>query len=186
MIAWPPEAYDPETGIMQFVQGKTGQAMALCVPSFMAAAFDESRGKVLGRLLGTSRGKAWTKLNAEEILRSLRARLGLERYTPHGLRTTAASALLMMGFSMEQIIAVSEHGDVCSLRPCVQEIENMKLAGRLREALDSKFGAMFGAENANSGSYGGTTGKAAAKAGVVGESGRRRSVASGTKSGKKV
>ena|SRR5579875_1480535 len=72
----------------------------------------EMRGKVPGRLLATSRGKRWKPINAEGILLSLRARLGIERYTLHGIRGTVASALLMLGFSKEAVIALTGHTDV--------------------------------------------------------------------------
>ena len=174
VCSWPDEAYDPETRILKFTQGKTGTPMALKVPPFMADALAGTRGQVPGRLLATARGRAWTKVNAEEILLGMRARLGLERYTLHGLRGTGASALVMLGFSLEQVIAMTGHTDIRALRPYLQGVENMALAAPLQAALEERYGEVLSVGAENTRSYSGVTGKAARKAGVVGQSRRRK------------
>jgi integrase len=174
------DQYDPATRRWAFQQGKTGRRMKLRIGDALADAFDAMRGRVPGRLLCTPRGFAWTKLNAEETLLSLRARLSLDRYTLHGLRSTGPSAARQQGASLQVLMALTGHTTERNLRIYLRGIDDEAFAAEAGEMVEGIFAPVISAalEGANTRSYSGVTGKAAAKASVVGSA--RRKAAGGS------
>ena len=175
VCALPEAAYDPEARTLAFVQGKTGAAMCLRVPDVLGDVFKGMRGRVPGRLLCTPRGKAWTEVNAQETLLSLRARLGIQRYVLHGLRATGPSAAYQDGVDLRSLMAITGHTTESNIKKYLRWVVNAPLAAKAGQVIEARFLPTLGAalEGANKKSYSGTTGRAAAKAGVVGSSRRK-------------
>ena len=164
--------YDPTTRKWRFQQGKTEKWMTLTVGDMLAESFEATRGRVSGYLLCTPRGVRWTKARAEETLLSIRDRLGLGQYTLHGLRSTGPSAARQNGVSLQVLMALTGHTTEKSLRVYLRGVDDEPFAAQAAEHLEAIFKPVLEAINvgANMNSTSGRTGKAAAAAGVVGNS----------------
>jgi integrase len=165
--------FDPVACTLDFTQKKTGIAMKLPVVPELAEILTGESGE---SLLLTPRGKPWKVINAQETLRTLLTNLGLPRYTLHGLRSTAVTELARLGFSELAIMAVTGHTDARAIRPYLRGFDQartahpamMALADRLIPALrEARIGA-------NTNTYAGATGKAAAALKIKGRARDRR------------
>ena len=166
VVALAEGAYEPATRKWRFTQGKTNRPMTLRIGPLLAEAFEAMRGRVPGRLLCTPRGVAWTKLNAEETLLTLRANLGIERYTLHGLRSTGPSAARQRGASLQILMALTGHTTEKNLRIYLREIDDEPFADEAGQMVEDIFTPVLeqAMAGANRRGYSGITGKAAAKA----------------------
>ncbi|HLJ05886.1 MAG TPA: hypothetical protein VKT26_06420, partial [Acetobacteraceae bacterium] len=119
----------------------------------------------------------------EETLLSLRARLGLPRYTLHGLRKTAVSAGKMLGIENRRLRALSGHDSDRNLEIYLDGLDEHAMAREVQTAIDAHFAPVLAKskEGANTRRFSGITGRAAANAGIKGES-RRRQTANKTAS----
>jgi len=154
--------YDEEQRTLNFIQSKTSTPMSLHVPGVLAAVFGEVAGRHPTRLLVTPRGKAWTEVNAQETLLTLRRILGLPRYTLHGLRATGPTALAQGGAPLAVLMALTGHSSERNLRIYLRGVERTPLAKEAQEGLVIRFEPVLNLVG-NSRSYAGTTGRAAAK-----------------------
>lgn len=181
-----PEQYDPASRTLGFTdlfaQEKVQKRLVLHVPPQLAMVLDDMRGRHKERLLVTPRGRPWTVVNAEETLLSMRARLGIDRYTLHGLRKTGVTALKMQGVENRRLRALTGHNSDRNLEVYLDGVDNYALAREAQELLDARYSPILVGvrDGANKRRYSGVTGRAAAKGGVVGESRRRTR---GTKGG---
>lgn len=181
VIAFRSSQYDPKErtlGSAQvFEQQKTGTALVLHVPDDLAAVFEVMRGRHPHLLLTTPRGKPWTTGNAQETLSGMRARLDLERYTLHGLRATGPTTMAQAGVPLATIMAVTGHKTETELRRYLKGYERYQAAKTGQEVIASHFESVI--EGAKAGQnlrrFSGLTGRAAAKAGVYGQSSRPKS-----------
>lgn len=179
VVAFRPEQYDQASRTLGYTdtlaQEKTDKRKVLHVPDALAEVFDAMKGRLPDRLLVTPRGRAWTVLNAEETLLSLRARLELPRYTLHGLRKTGLSAAKMLGFENRRLRALSGHDSDRNLEIYLDGVDEYALAKEVQSALETHFAGVLtkSKEGANSRRFSGMTGRAAANAGVKGQARRR-------------
>jgi integrase len=185
VVAFRAAQYDRERGTLGYVdlfdQEKTEKRMVLHVPKALAEVFEGMAGRHPERLLVSPRGRAWTVANAEETLLALRAQLGMGRYTLHGLRKTGLSAGKMLGFENRRLRALSGHDSDRNLEVYLDGLADFAMAREVQEALEQRFAGVLGTaggEGANARRYTGTTGRAAAKAGIGGE-GRQRKLSPG-------
>ena len=130
-----PDEYDASAGTLTFVQEKTGEPMVLTVPPALAA--------VLAEPLRTPRGKPWTIHNAQDHLRCLLRRLGLPRYTLHGLRSTGPTALKLMGYENRVLRAMTGHTSDRNLEVYLRGVANAPLAKAAGEAMAEAFGQLL-------------------------------------------
>lgn len=160
-----PDQYDATAGTLRLAQEKTEKALVIHVPASLARAFAANPGRHSERLFVTPRGKPWTTNNAQETLQRLLAQLGLPRYTLHGLRKTAASALKMLGFENRAIRALTGHESDRNLEIYLSGVENYPLARAGQEALEGRFARLLAeAETGgNTRRFSGVTGRAARK-----------------------
>lgn len=178
-----PEQYAPDCRTLGFssryAQQKTGQPMMLHVPDALAGVLDSMRGRHPARLLVTPRGRPWTTSNAQESLAGLRVRLGIDRHTLHGLRATGVSYLAQNGAPLHVLMAITGHRTEAELRKYLRGIDRFPHAKIGQEGIASHFAPVLSEalEGANTRSYSGITGKAAANAGLQGQSSRRKAAA---------
>ena len=146
-------------------QQKTDESLVLHVPAGLAVVLEAMAERHPTRLFVTTRGQAWTTINAQGMLRTLLRNLGLPRYTLHGLRATGPVALKMLGFENRAIRALTGHTSDQNLEVYLRGVDHYPLARQAQEALDGAFsGVMTEAlEGANQGKAAGVTGRAAAK-----------------------
>jgi integrase len=167
-------SYDKTETTLRFVQKKTSEEMVLHVPPVLAALLEKwPEGRDV--LLTTPRGVPWTVQNAEETLLTMRARLKLPRYTLHGLRATGPQALKMMGAENRAIRALTGHTSDKNLEVYLAGTDDYTLAKQVQTALANRFSTLI--EKGLSGNQhksSGLTGKAAARAGVVGSARKNR------------
>lgn len=159
--------FDEQSMVLAFVQQKTGKPVALHIPEILAEAFAPiSRGRTHNRLLLSPRGKPWTVVNAEETLLSLRTRLGIARYTLHGLRATGPQALKMLGLENRAIRSLTGHESDRNLEVYLHGVEQYPMAKQAQEMLKERFDTVLrrSLEGANTRKFGGLTGRAAANA----------------------
>ncbi len=177
-----PEQYDSVSATLgyasAFSQHKTGTPLVLHVPTPLAAVLDSMRGRRADRLLVTPRGKPWLPSNAQETLAGIRARLRLDRYTLHGLRATGPTHLAQSGSSLHEIMAMTGHKTEAQLRRYLKGVEKYPLARIAQEGVAVQYAPVIlqSLEGANTKSFSGKTGRAAANAGVVGQSSRRKRI----------
>ena len=72
----------------------------MTVPEALAEVLGAVHGRHDRALLVTPRGVPWTTVNAQETMLRIRAILGLDRYTLHGLRATGPSKLAQDGVAL--------------------------------------------------------------------------------------
>jgi hypothetical protein len=161
--------YDRGRKLLSFIQRKTGKNVTLHVPDLLADIFEMTAGHYCERLLVTPRGRPWTTVNAEETLLSLRFRLGLDRYTLHGLRATGPQALKLLGLENRAIRSLTGHDSDRNLEIYLRGVEEYPLARQAKEMLDGALGAVLrqSMEGANSRRFSGVTGRAARKAAMA-------------------
>lgn len=157
------DQYDAAAQTLTVVQEKTEKALVIHVPDSLARAFAATAGRHPERLFVTPRGRPWTVGNAQETLQRLLRHLGLPRYTLHGLRKTAASALKMMGFENRAIRALTGHDSDRNLEIYLTGVENYPLAKAGHEALEEQFAGLLAEAEAagNTRRFSGVTGRAA-------------------------
>ena len=126
--------FNVDTGILVFSQGKTGEPMALEMPEALAS--------VLRQPLRSPRGYAWTIHNAQDHLRCLLRRLGLPRYTLHGLRSTGPTALKHMGFENRVLRALTGHTSDRNLETYLRGVAKAPMAKTAMDALAGAFGSL--------------------------------------------
>ena len=167
-----PSQYDRATKTLRFRQGKTGEMMALDVPSFLAETFERMAGRVPGRMLCTPRGMRWTPDNAQEHLQVLRRNLELDYYVLHGLRATGPTALAMQGTANRTLRALTGHRSDATLEIYLRGVQNLQLARPAQQQLEKRFAPVItaAAEGENTRKFTGLTGRAAAKARRLAES----------------
>lgn len=177
VCAMRPHQYDQASRTIALTQHKTGTGMLMHVPDDLSAVLDAMRGRHPERLLVTPRGLPWDPGNARETLQGLRVRLGFGRYTLHGLRATGPTSLAQGGVDLSTIMAVTGHTTEAQLRRYLKGVERLPLARLGQEGIADRFKTVLteSLEGANLRSYSGTTGRAAAIAGVQGQSSRRKS-----------
>jgi len=139
------------------------------------ATLDHMAGRPTALLIAP-RGRRWTVVDAEETLLSLRRRLGINRYTLHGLRATGPTALKMLGFENRTIRTLTGHTSDSNLEIYLRGVEAYPLAREAQEALQGRFASVIdeALAGAHQRTYSGVTGRAAAKQGVTGESRRKK------------
>jgi integrase len=157
--------YDEDARVLSFAQQKTGKRIALHVPEVLAEIFRVMSDRDPTRLLVTPRGKPWTKVNAEETLLSLRARLEIPRYTLHGLRATGPQALKMLGLENRAIRSLTGHDSDRNLEVYLQGVDEYPMARRAQEMLGERFDSVLrqSLRGANTRKFSGVTGRAARK-----------------------
>ncbi|MGE4044497.1 MAG: tyrosine-type recombinase/integrase [Acetobacteraceae bacterium] len=169
VIQFTPRQYDAASRTLGFEdvfdQEKVAKRLVLHVPDSLAGQFAALAGRHPDRLLTTPRGKPWTVVNAEETLLALRQRLGLERYTLHGLRKTGVTALKMQGMENRRLRALTGHDSDRNLEVYLDGVDNHALAREAQDALDRRYTAILteARTGANQRRYSGVTGRAAAK-----------------------
>jgi integrase len=161
-----PAAYNEDARTLSFVQSKTDKPMVLHVPDALAAAFAAMKGRREDVLLATPRGEAWTLSNAQEMLRRMLRRLGLPRYTLHGLRATGPTALTMAGVSSPTGRSLTGHESDAQYEVYTRGAIGYDLAREAAEQLVTIFGGILSEAEAsgNRTKASGVTGRAAAKA----------------------
>ena len=145
VIAYTKDQYDPKARTLRFQQSKlsrVGGWMVLHVPDLLAEMLEANPG-VDNLLLSTPQGKPWKKVNAEETLRNMRERLGLPRYTLHGLRATGPTILKMLGVENRALRALTGHTSDRNLEIYLRGADNYRLAVETQDKLAETFGSMI-------------------------------------------
>ena len=105
LIRLPWTAYDGAT--IRLVQQKTGAALVVPVHRELRAELDAWRREATSVTILTSpRGLPWTAAHFTRELGKLVGKLGMGRFTPHGLRKLCAVRLAEAGCSAHQIAAI--------------------------------------------------------------------------------
>lgn len=166
VTAMRPSAYDPDARLLSFTQEKTNKDMVLHVPDALAAVFETMKGRDPERLLVTPRGKPWTLSNAQEMLRRMLERLGLPRFTLHGLRATGPTALTLAGVPNRTGRSLTGHDDDATYEAYTSGAAGYDLAKQAADKLVDIFGGILSEAEAvgNRTKASGLTGRAAAKA----------------------
>ena len=164
VTTWGPDQYNETFRTLTFQQVKTGEDVTLHVPDSLARALEAMKGRHPERLFVTPRGRAWTVINAEETLLTLRRNLGLDRYTLHGLRATGPTALKMLGFENRALRTLTGHTSDANLETYLRGVKGFHLARPAQIALEEAFSSVLsGAETGgNERRFSGVTGRAAA------------------------
>ena len=97
------------------------------------------RGRHPDRLFTTPRGKPWDLKNAQETLRTLLRHLQIQRFTPHGLRSTGPTALKLLGFENRAIRTLTGHTSDKNLEIYLRGVDHYPLARAAQEALETQF-----------------------------------------------
>jgi integrase len=145
VIAYTRDQYDPKARTLRFQQSKlsrVGGWMVLHVPDLLAEMLEAHPG-VDNLLPSTPQGKPWKKVNAEETLRNMRERLGLPRYTLHGLRATGPTILKMLGVENRALRAITGHTSDRNLEIYLRGADNYRLAVETQDKLAETFGSLI-------------------------------------------
>ena len=158
--------FDEQARVLSFVQQKTGKAVALHVPDILADSFALMKKGSEERLLLTPRGRPWTVVNAEETLLALRTRLGVGRYTLHGLRATGPQALKVLGLENRAIRSLTGHDSDRNLEIYLRGVDGYPMAKHAQRLLEERFNDVLrhSMDGANTRKFAGVTGRAAGKA----------------------
>ena len=156
VVAFRPSQYDPDTRTLgftdRFAQQKTKTPLVLSVPEALAEVFDAVHGRHDRTLLVTPRGVPWTAVNAQETMLRIRAILGLDRYTLHGLRATGPSKLAQGGVALAVIMALTGHQSERTLRDYLRGVDRSPLAKVAQETLAAEVAPTLGRGEATPGS----------------------------------
>ncbi|WP_165982301.1 tyrosine-type recombinase/integrase [Dankookia rubra] len=165
--------FDPEQCVLRFAQNKTHRPMDLPVPEELRPLLTRTGG---GSALLTPRGVPWTLGNARETLRTLLTNLNLPRYTLHGLRSTLTRELAALGFNEMVMMLQCGWTDSREARRYLRGVEQARVLVGVPTAVAGHFGPTLeqAALAGNERRFAGKTGRAAAKAGVVGNVKARR------------
>ncbi|SDW77210.1 tyrosine-type recombinase/integrase [Roseicitreum antarcticum] len=119
-----------EAGGINVRQGKTGNALWVPLTAPLRAALDATPKGGL-TILTNGQGKPLPYKTAQGVVMRVRKSIGADAYSIHGLRHTAASELATLGFSDEDITALTGHSSASMVAHYTESTRQRSRAERI-------------------------------------------------------